>query len=104
MNANQTADKPAMPELPSEAAVSGIALLADWSRISKEARETMAMLGDFGPTFNADNREVKGYPQEQGKTYWSSNELRKMSTHLTEVAEWLDTRAAKSANASISTQ
>lgn len=77
---------------------SSTALLADWSKISKEARETMAMLGDFGPTFNAKYREVKGYPQEQGKTYWSSDDLRKMAAHMNEVAEWLDTRAAKPAS------
>ena len=73
-------------------------LLGDWSSLSTDAQYTMQQLGDFGPTLNTAEKEVKGYPQEQGKTYWSSDDLRKMSKHLVEVAEWLEQRAAKSPN------
>jgi hypothetical protein len=64
-----------------------------WNDISQDARETMKTLGDFGPTVFPENREIKGYPQEDGKTYYDADELRKMATHFVEVANWLDARA-----------
>jgi aminoglycoside/choline kinase family phosphotransferase len=65
----------------------------DWNDISQPARDTMQTLGGFGPTVLPENREIKGYPQEDGKTYYDADELRKMATHFVEVADWLDARA-----------
>ena len=62
----------------------------EWTEVSKEARETMDELGNFGPTGNIANKEVKGYLHDEeggGKAYYSSNELREMAKHFIEVAE-----------------
>ena len=62
--------------------------------ISADARETMELIGDFSPTVRAEERMVKGYVDD-GKCYLDSKELRKMSKHLVEVADWLDKRAGE---------
>ena len=69
-----------------------------WDEISKEARETMKFIGNFSPTVNVDNREIKGYmigldDGEGGKVYLYSHELKSMAKHFIEVSEWLDKRA-----------
>ena len=71
----------------------------NWTDVSAETRDTMKDLGNFGPTVNQADREVKGYtPDADGelrKTYWTSANLRAMAGHLHEVADWLDQRAQK---------
>ena len=68
----------------------------EWEELSAKAQETMKFLGDFGPTVNAQNREVKGYMHDDeggGKVYLSAVELREMAASCIEVADWLDKRA-----------
>lgn len=71
----------------------------DWNALSANALEQMRKLGNFSPTYNAQNREVKGYALgEDGdgyKTYWTSEDLRKIAAACNEVADWLDERADK---------
>ena len=68
-----------------------------WFDLSTNARDWMGELGGFGPTVHAGNREVKGCTLgadgEPGKTYWSSEDLRKIAAACNEVANWLDKRA-----------
>jgi hypothetical protein len=68
-----------------------------WEDLTESARNTMKELGNFGPTVNIENREVKGYTLDAegdaGKTYWSSQDLRLMAQDFVEVADWLDKRA-----------
>jgi hypothetical protein len=69
----------------------------DWDSVSQEAREVMKNLGNFGPTVNPARKEVKGYTHYEdacGKTYWGSRDLRNIAAACTEVANWLDARAA----------
>lgn len=70
-----------------------------WDELSDNARYFMRDLGNFGPTFHAENREVKGYmldPEgDAGKVYYTSNDLRQMASAAVEVADWLDERAAE---------
>ncbi len=65
--------------------------MMEWREVSGEARYTMKELGNFSPTTNANQREVKGYID--GKCYYDSTELRTMAAHFIEVANWLDKRA-----------
>jgi len=60
--------------------------------ISPEALETMELIGYFSPTVNIERRQVKGYVDDC-KCYLDSKELREMSKHFIEVADWLDKRA-----------
>ena len=68
----------------------------DWKDVSAEARDTMAFLGDFGPTVNIADRQIKGWKDtvEDGShsVYIDSTELREMAAHFIEVADWLDRR------------
>lgn len=66
--------------------------------VSQKARDVMDALGNFGPTVNALNREVKGYTMDSntgdcGKAYYSSDDLRNIAAGCIEVADWLDKRA-----------
>lgn len=65
--------------------------------ISQEAKETMALLGDFLPTHMIEARTVKGYmwdgDEGNGGVYFTSNDLREASSHFIEVANWLDAQA-----------
>lgn len=69
----------------------------NWDQdISKAAKETMKLLGNFGPTVNEQDRKVKGCMcDEEGssKVYFNSDDLREMAAHFIEVAQWLDNRA-----------
>lgn len=67
--------------------------MLQWDDVSVEARETMRLLGHFKPTVYAENKEVKGWIEEEGKTYINSADLRVMAVHFLEVADWLDKRA-----------
>lgn len=73
--------------------------LAEWEKLSSNAHDVMKDLGDFGPTVHAYAREVKGYIRcedgEDGRTYYDSNDLRRIAEGCLEVACWLDLRAAK---------
>jgi len=60
--------------------------------ISADARETMELIGNFSPTVRVEERMVKGYVDD-GKCYLGSKDLREMSKHFIEVADWLDKRA-----------
>ncbi|HUU95082.1 MAG TPA: hypothetical protein VM487_05025 [Phycisphaerae bacterium] len=65
--------------------------MMEWTDVSPEARATMTGLGHFSPTVDAADKSVKGYVE--GKVYWTSTDLREMSAHMVEVADWLDQRA-----------
>lgn len=73
--------------------------MSDFEReVSESARGWMRTLGNFSPTVNPDNREVKGailgeYGDAE-KAYFSSKELRELAAACSEVADWLDKRAA----------
>lgn len=59
-----------------------------WESLSQNAKDTMRLLGNFGPTVNVANREVKGYTYaadgEGGKAYYDSNDLRNIAAGLSE--------------------
>lgn len=69
----------------------------DWEAISEKARDVMKELGHFGPTTRAEEGLVKGYMAcddgDDGRCYWSSDDLRKVAAGCIEVADWLDARA-----------
>lgn len=69
-----------------------------WEDMSNNALQYMDFLGEFGPTANIDDRQIKGYmidcnSGEGCKVYLSSEELRKIAIACIEVADWLDNRA-----------
>ncbi len=70
----------------------------EWEDLSDNARDTMEGLGNFGPTSNPLNAEVKGYvacePGEDGRTYYGPDDLREIAAGCIEVADWLDARRA----------
>lgn len=69
----------------------------NWT-ISNEAKDTMKLLGNFGPTVNAKDRIIKGTMDdgegESCSVYLNSQELREMAAHFIEAADWLDAAAA----------
>lgn len=69
----------------------------NWEDTSELARDVMKELGDFSPTSHPANVEVKGYLHcdegDDGRTYWTSDDLRKIAAGCVEVADWLDARA-----------
>ena len=70
----------------------------DWVNLSSNAKTAMDALGNFWPTVNVNDRQVKGYTMDSdtgecGKTYFTSDDLRDIASGCTEVAEWLDRRA-----------
>jgi len=70
----------------------------DWSNTSELARDVMNGLGDFSPTVRAGDCMVKGHMAseygEDGRTYWTSDDLRRIAQACNEVADWLDARHA----------
>ena len=66
--------------------------------ISDGAKAWMKFLGNFTPTVLPERRELKGYALdengESGKAYYASGELRELAAACSEVADWLDKRAA----------
>ena len=68
-----------------------------WESLSQNAKDTMQLLGNFGPTTRVDAREVKGWTMcEDGFTeraYLGSNDLRNIAAGCIEVAQWLEERA-----------
>lgn len=61
-------------------------------------KDTCIDLGNFGPTTNVSNKEIKGYTWDYDescmiKTYYSSDTLRRMGLDLLLVASYLDQRA-----------
>lgn len=64
-----------------------------WDQLSTLAQDAMRLLGEAGPTVHPQNREVKGFV-EGDKAYFSSDDLRALAKGMTEVADWLDERAA----------
>jgi hypothetical protein len=83
---------------PSIAGASVTEAMVEWKDLPAPVLETMREIGNFAPTTNVRNREVKGYTLdgdgEAGKTYYQSPNLRQIATHLCVVADWLDRRAA----------
>lgn len=65
----------------------------EWTEVSAEARHWLEMLGHFGPTVRAENRELKGYLGDEGRTYFDSSDLRNIAAAMIEAANWLDKRA-----------
>lgn len=67
------------------------------SDISAGAKSWMKLLGNFGPTVRAEQRELKGTTVDDDgdhvKTYYDSGELRELAKACIEVADWLDRRA-----------
>jgi len=64
----------------------------EWTEVSEESRCWLKMLGGFGPTVHAKNRELKGYLVE-GRTYFDAGDLRNIAAALIEAADWLDKRS-----------
>lgn len=69
----------------------------DWETdISSLAKKWMDFFGNFGPTVNEKNRELKGYMRDEygaSKVYLEAGELREIAAACNEVADWLDKRA-----------
>lgn len=69
----------------------------EWTDVSEDARDWLEMLGSFGPTANAGNRELKGRVHsdhgEDGRVLLDSGDLRNIAAAMTEAADWLDKRA-----------
>ena len=69
------------------------------TELSPRALETLADLGNFGPTVNVENKQMKGYmlhsDGEACKTYWDASDMRRIAADLIEAADWLEARAAK---------
>ena len=68
-------------------------------RLSDNAIEQLKFLGNFGATVNPKNKEIKGYmldpdEGEGGKVYLYPDDLRSLASACSEVAEWLEERAA----------
>lgn len=56
-----------------------------------DVAEAMIVLGNAGPTVNARDKTLKGY--QDGKVYYSSDDLVRLANGLIEAAKWLDLRA-----------
>ncbi len=69
----------------------------NWEDLDEKHRLIMDELGDFSPTVNAANKEIKGY-MDDGKTYWDSAYLRELAESCVAVANWLDLRAEQEDN------
>lgn len=68
----------------------------DWNNLSSLTKTWMKFLGNFSPTSNASERQLKGYMYDDeggGKVYLDSSELRELATACNEAADWLDKRA-----------
>ena len=69
----------------------------EWTEVSERARETMDLIGKYGPTITAEHRQVRGWSlDDEGdpvKCYLTAADLRLMAVDLVEVADWLDARA-----------
>lgn len=64
---------------------------------SENANEILKIMGDFGPTKNIKEKEIKGTQIDDWNSsysiYINSNELRQYAAGLIEVADWLDKRS-----------
>ena len=69
----------------------------EWTEVSEDARDWLKMLGGFGPTVHAKQRELKGCLHseygEDGRTYLDAGDLRNIAAAMIEAADWLDKRA-----------
>lgn len=66
--------------------------------LSPNALDVLKDLGNYGPTVNKQDREVKGWAYDHDldyvvKSYYTSDDLREISRACLEIADWLDTRA-----------
>jgi len=72
-------------------------MTCEWKDLPASTLQAMKDLGNFGPTANAHNREIKGYMHhdngDDGRTYFDSHELRVLAVACIDVADWLDARA-----------
>ena len=71
--------------------------LKPWGQMSPDALDVMRELGNFGPTVR---NEVKGYMWDDEscgnvKTYFDADDRRRIAAACTEVADWLEQRAAR---------
>jgi hypothetical protein len=73
MNANQTTDKPAMPELPSEAAVQCSALLADVRKIYRRSL-------DMGVLFCHDDAKYRESHQATQSLWHAMDHLMRLES------------------------
>jgi hypothetical protein len=68
----------------------------NWDDLDDATRRIMRELGEFGPTGNEEDKEVKGLAvTEDGevvKMYYRSIDLRAIAEACIEVADWLDER------------
>ncbi len=64
--------------------------------LSPNALDVLKDLGNYGPTVNKQDREVKGWAYDHDldyvvKSYYTSDDLREISRACLEIADWLDT-------------
>lgn len=60
-------------------------------RQKPEVAEAMETLGNAGPTVNVSDKTLKGY--QDGKVYYTSDDLVRIANGMIEAAKWLDMRA-----------
>lgn len=72
----------------------------DWDNdLTKNTLAWMKLLGDFSPTSNVAQSQVKGYMLDNDgegcKVYFDAGELRELAIACLEVSDWLMVRASK---------
>lgn len=70
--------------------------MREWKELNPRTLEIMKEFGNFGPTTNPANGEIKGTmcdaELDVGKVYFDSKDLREYAKAFKEVADWLDAR------------
>lgn len=62
--------------------------------LSQNAQDTLEWLGNFGPTVNVEEMQMKGWV-DGDKCYLSAKSFRNMADEFLEIAQWLEDRAAQ---------
>jgi hypothetical protein len=67
--------------------------------LTQREQDTLAFLGNFGPTVIAQERMIKGWMADSDgdvvKAYLDSKYLRAMAQDLASIAQWLDERSVQ---------